>query len=214
MKSGASALVDRDDTIGPPGQADARSLLDISDHSLLARIGLKGRGACAWLERRRIAIPPTVNSWRAGEELLIVRLGLNEFLIEGPSVPTWDLARLAPEDGTYPVVRQDTALALRGPGLRTVFAQACALNIQAFDPAGRPAVLTLMAEVPVLLIADLKSRTPCALVWTCRSYGAYLLETVVSLATQSRLRPILRPADGHARFPQSHYLTHPQGDAL
>ena len=213
MPLGASALAARDFEAGPSGPLDPASL-DVSDHSLLPRVGLKGRGACAWLERRGIAVPKSANSWRTDQELLIVRLGLNEFLLEGPSAPFLDLAQIKTEDCVYPVVRQDTALALRGPGLLTLIAQTCALNIQAFDAEGRPAVLTIVADIPVLLITDLKNPAPSALVWTCRSYGVYLFETLGSLAAQSGIHLALRRPDGQLRFPQSSYLHHPQGGAL
>lgn len=213
MPRGASALAARDFGTRPSGPPDPASL-DISDHSLLPRIGLKGRGACAWLERRGIATPKSPNSWRADQELLIVRLGLNEFLLEGPSAPFLDLAEIRTEDCIYPVVRQDTALALRGPGLPTLIAQTCALNIHAFDPEGRPAVLTTMADIPVLLIADLRDPVPSALIWTCRSHGVYLFETLASLAAQSGIHLVFGRPDSQVRFPQSSYLHHPQGEPL
>ena len=207
---GASALVTGDGAAPAPDRGDPPPALEVSDHSLLARIGLKGRGAQGLLERRGITLPRSPNSWCVDAETLIVRLGPHEVLLQGPRVPGVDTAGIGPEDLVYPVVRQDTALALRGPGLGTVIAQTCAFNVRAPDPQDRPAFLTLMAEVPVLLIADLKSPVPCALVWTCRSYGAYLFETLMTLAASSGRRPVLRPPDHRDRFPQSSYLAHPQ----
>ena len=206
---GVSALMVGHDPAMAADRADPPSL-EISDHSLLARTGLKGRGAYDWLERRGITPPPSPNSWCVDAQTLIVRLGPHEFLLEGLSVPCLDTAGIGPEDFVYPVVRQDTALALRGPGLLAVIAQTCALDVRAFDPQDRPAWLTLMAEIPVLLIADLRGPVPCALVWTCRSHGAYLCETLLTACRASGRHAIVRPPDHRDRFPQSSYLAHPQ----
>ena len=198
----------------PSDRADPAFSLAVSDHSLLTRIGLKGRGAQGLLERRGITLPRSPHSWCVDAETLIVRLGPHEFLLEGPRVPGVDSADIGPKDCVYPVVRQDTALALRGPGLPTVIAQTCAFNVRAPDPQDRPAFLTLMAEVPVLLIADLQRPMPCALVWTCRSHGAYLFETLMTLAAASGRRAVVTPPDHRDRFPQSSYLAHPQRETL
>ena len=86
----------------------------------LARLGLKGPNAAAWLQQRGVAIPEHPNSWiatSADEQDIVVRLGATEFFLENlPSARMQALAieLAAPLPGVYPVLREDRAFVLGG----------------------------------------------------------------------------------------------------
>ncbi len=143
------------------------------------RAGVKGPGAAAWLTSLGVPVPDLPNSWLPLPGGLVARLGLTEFLVEGP-----EAAKLAapPVHGVYPVLRQDTALVLKGARLNDLLLETCSVDFRALDRAARPVVLTSMAGVGVTAIPGDDAGVPCIRLWCDGTYGEWLLETLAGVA--------------------------------
>jgi len=138
------------------------SALEFEKRSRCDRFGLKGPRAAEWLEARGIALPAAPNQWTAtaaGDELLVVRLGTSEFFLEdcagGGRVRGLESALDQPEPGVYPVLREDAAFSLSGPGSYDVLAQVCNVNFADLELASRPVIMTLMIGVAVLVVPQM-----------------------------------------------------------
>jgi sarcosine oxidase subunit gamma len=136
------------------------------------RLGLKGPRAAEWLTARGIVVPTAPNTWAqseetvAADELLVARLGANEFFLEDGAAGT-ALKRLAGSldehpgsgqprggrpPGVYPVLREDWAFQLAGERVHDVLAQVCNVNFAALALASHPLIMTLMIGVAVLVV--------------------------------------------------------------
>ncbi|MHB1145761.1 MAG: methylglutamate dehydrogenase [Thiobacillus sp.] len=143
------------------------------------RAGVKGPGAAAWLAALDLPVPRAPNSWLPLPGGLIARLGLTEFLVEGP-----EAAKLAapPTPGVYPVLRQDTALMLKGARLDDLLLETCSVDFRALDLAARPVVLTSMAGVGVTVIPGDEGGMPCCRIWCDGTYGEWFIDTLTGVA--------------------------------
>lgn len=143
------------------------------------RAGVKGPGAAAWLAALDLPVPRAPNSWLPLPGGLIARLGLTEFLVEGPEAVKL-AASLAP--GVYPVLRQDTALMLKGAHLNELLLETCSVDFRALDLATRPVVLTSMVGVGVTAIPGEENGVPCCRIWCDVTYGEWFFETLSGVA--------------------------------
>jgi sarcosine oxidase subunit gamma len=157
------------------------SAIVCQDVSRAPRAGVKGPGAAAWLDSLGLPVPRAPNSWLPLAGGLIARLGLSEFLVEGPEFMKL-AAPLAP--GVYPVLRQDTALILKGARLDDLLRETCSVDFRALDFATRPVVLTSMAGVGVTAIPGDDDGTPCLRLWCDGTFGEWLRETLTGVAAE------------------------------
>lgn len=173
----------------------------LADVSALQRFGLKGPGAAEWLRGEGFAVPDLPNSWVPQGDGLIARLGRSEFLVEAgwqtSDLPQcWLALRASPPPGVYPVLRQDCALLLRGPRSDELLLQTCNVNLPAIPAANREATLTSMVGVSVTLIKQPLQSGPsagedlCYRIWCDGTFGAYLWETLLEIATDLGGGPI------------------------
>ena len=152
--------------------------LTLTDQSHLPRAGVKGPGAAAWLKNLGLLVPESGNCWQPLSSGLIARLGQSEYLVEGPQAAALDTT-LAP--GVYPVLRQDTALYLRGGQLNALLLETCSVDCLALDPLTRPVLLTSMAGVTVTLIPELHQDIPGCYLWCDHTYGTWLSDTLAEV---------------------------------
>ena len=157
------------------------SAIIFEDVSRTPRAGVKGPGAAAWLASLDLPVPRAPNSWLPLTGGLIARLGLTEFLVEGP-----EAAKLAVQltHGVYPVLRQDTALTLHGACLNDLLLETCSVDFRALDLATRPVVLTSMVGVGVTVIPGEESGMPCCRIWCDGTYGEWFHETLTGIADE------------------------------
>ncbi len=160
----------------------------LADLSALQRCGLKGPGAAAWLAGQGLPVPERPNSWAPWGPGLVVRLGRGEFLVESGLDDTRaiDIARAlgtgAP--GVYPVLRQDCALLLRGARTGELLLQTCNVNLSDIPAQNREATLTSMVGVSVTILKQpLDGYGPCYRIWCDGTFGAYLWETLLDIAS-------------------------------
>lgn len=155
------------------------SAIIFEDVSRTPCAGVKGPGAATWLSALDLPVPRAPNSWLPLPGGLIARLGLHEFLVEGFSV-----AKLAAPlaSGVYPVLRQDTALMLKGARLNDLLLEACSVDFRAFDLSARPVVLTSVVGVGVIAIPGEESGRPCCRIWCDGTYGEWFQKTLAGIA--------------------------------
>lgn len=165
------------------------SAVELADLSPLRRAGLKGPGAAGWLRARGIPLPERPNAWSPlAADGLIARLARSEFLIEdearGNAVPAIEAALHDGTAGVYPVLRQDAALLLRGAAVHDLFAQTCSIDFKSIPPRERAVTLTMMIGVAVTIIDTSLDDKPCYRIWCDGTYGAYLWDALLEIATE------------------------------
>jgi len=154
----------------------------------LARIGLKGPNASAWLQERGIAMPERANSWcltSEDDQNICVRLGATEFLLEQTDGNTLrrftaQLATFIP--GVYLVLREDRAFVLGGEDADEVLAQMCNVNFAALRSESQEAVMTLMIGVAVTVVLQGNAAQRRYRIWCDPSYGDYLWSSLQEVA--------------------------------
>jgi sarcosine oxidase subunit gamma len=183
------------------------SALEFKRRNGCERFGLKGPLAAEWLEAHGIAVPAAPNQWTAaarpsamadpgaddepgaGDVLLVARLGTGEFFLEdcaaGSRLRILEPAPEAPRSGVYPVLREDAAFSLSGPGSYDVLAQVCNVNFADLELASQPVIMTLMIGVAVLVVPQMVSAWPRIRIWCDPTFGEYLEESLGTVVTES-----------------------------
>ena len=162
--------------------------LGLSDASCLQRMGVKGPQAESWLRSVGIDVPPEVNAWtRSHEGVLVARLARSEFFLEdrfdGVSVERLRTA-LQPAPGVYPVLRQDAALVVTGESANDLLRQTCNVDFGAAKPDQQTVVMTSMIGVSVLVLWHALEKGRCYRIWCDGTFGPYLWETLLQIATE------------------------------
>jgi sarcosine oxidase, subunit gamma len=167
------------------------SALEFERRNRCERFGVKGARAAEWLEARGIILPAAPNQWTAvaGDELLVARLGTLEFFLEdcagGGRVRGLESALDPPQPGVYPVLREDAAFSLSGPGSYDVLAQVCNVNFADLELTSQPVIMTLMIGVAVLVVPQMVGAWPRFRIWCDPTFGPYLEESLGTVVTES-----------------------------
>ena len=163
--------------------------LDVADTG--ARMGLKGPRASDWLATQGVAPPARANTWSrspAGRaDVLIARLGASEFFLEAPDDAALAAlaAGLAAEPaGVYPVLREDRAFRLSGPGVHDVLAQVCNVDFAGLNLEARPVIMTLMIGVAVIAVPDGRPEARQYRFWCDPTFGPSLGETLGAIIVE------------------------------
>jgi sarcosine oxidase subunit gamma len=188
---------------------ELKNALEFKKRSHCDRLGLKGPRAAEWLEARGIALPAAPNQWTAavpaaaggdatpsanantaaGDELLVARLGTSEFFLEEVAgegrLRGLESALDLPQTGVYPVLREDAAFSLSGPGSYDVLAQVCNVNFADLELASQPVIMTLMIGVAVLVVPQMVGAWPRFRIWCDPTFGPYLEESLGTVVTES-----------------------------
>lgn len=153
----------------------------LCDRSLQWRCGFKGPRAQEWGRNQGLPLPDVANTYKWDSGLLVLRLGLSEFLVEGllETVDKVQQARRTP--GVYSVARQDASFMVAGKEADTVLRQTCSVNF--LDPkAGSHAVfLTTMIGVSVVVIRSTGLNGSVYTIWSDYTYGHYLSSTLYNI---------------------------------
>ncbi|MEW6445790.1 MAG: methylglutamate dehydrogenase [Pseudomonadota bacterium] len=164
-----------------PAPAATLSLTDLTVVRQL--VGVKGPKAAQWLANLGLPLPETANHWLAlDDDRLIARLGLSEFLLDGPPGSLDTLAATPRTHGVYPVLRQDAAFLLCGAGAPELLAQVCSLDFATLEVTPGALALTSMAGVGVTLLPQPGDGGSRYRLWCDGSYGLYLWETLREIA--------------------------------
>ncbi len=160
-------------------------ILDVSAHS---RFGVKGAKAQAWLNQQGITTPELANSWlEHGQDLLVMRLGQSEFLVESQqnsqALATLLQASQTKTSGCYVVARADASFKLSGKNVSQLLARVCRLNL-AQELHENKLLMTQVAGVSSILLKSTTTHEASYRVWCDWSYQAYMLNTLSELAAQ------------------------------
>lgn len=166
-----------------------KKTLGICDVSCFPRFGVKGLNAVQWLKENKVEIPPQGNAWIVHKpDTLVLRLGMNEFLLEdqlgGKACEALHGASQPKAYGIYQVQRNDTALILSGSRVQELFAEVCAIDLR--DPALGPnaVVMTQMAGISVTLLRQQLHGETVYRLWCDGTYGPYLWDTLLEIAEE------------------------------
>jgi sarcosine oxidase subunit gamma len=157
-----------------------------------AQAGCKGPNAAGWLAGLGLSVPAAPNSYGlatdAPEELLIARLGFNEFFLEqgaaGDAVRRVASALERSPPGVYPVLREDCGWLLGGAGSEAMLAEVCNVNFAALDLLARPVIMTLMIGVSVLVVPFPRAGHRQYRIWCDPTYGPSLGETLQGVVVE------------------------------
>jgi len=149
------------------------------------RYGLKGSGAPAWLNQHGLPVPATPNqSVRRDDDLLIARLGLGEYLLEGRPGSLDPLVAAPRAEGVYPVLRQDACFLLRGPRSPDLLAQVCSLDLSTLEAHPGALALSSMAGIAVILLPLPGPDGVEYRLWCDNGYEQYLWDTLCQIAEE------------------------------
>ncbi len=173
------------------------SPVTLRDVSFRRRVGCKGPHARAWLAERGVQVPDAFNRFVQHDGIWIGRLAVTEFLLEatGGSHPVLEgIERdLGPRGatagrGVYPVLREDAAIELAGARALDLLAQTCSFDFRelaaAARAAGGPLVMTSMAGVSVLIVAQARPAGVIYRLWCDPTFGPSLWRTLVGIAEE------------------------------
>ncbi len=187
------------------GGEGAAAPIRIADLSCLVRAGVKGPGAAAWLGARELPVPRRANGWCAAPDgALIARLGETEFFLEdadAEGAASRALQALGHDAvGVYPVLRQDTALALWGARANEAMLETCSVDFDAIDTRAHELAMTSMAGVSVLVVPRMAGSLRGFRIWVDPSFGPYLWRTLLAVVEDLGGGPAGYAAFSAARF--------------
>lgn len=166
-------------------QSESTSMRDLAicDVSSLPKLGVKGRGAAAWLSGEGIPIPNGIYEWLPFDQgAMIIRLAPDEFFLEDTMEGEW-VANLSGRlgrgfDGVYRVERQDTGLLISGKRSHEVLAQTCSYP---FDDSEEKVVMTRVALVSCSILPLLLKEVQTFRLWFSSTYGIYLWQSLTEI---------------------------------
>lgn len=158
--------------------------LGLCDASALPRLGLKGKGAQAWLSSHGIPIPSKIygHSRLENDQGTIIRTGQTEFLIEDSVGSSTVSKLLAVDDASLSAVyrfrRQDAVMYLTGERAIDVFTETCGYNFREPDA---DLVYTRIAGVSCGILTIDRFPFPVYQIWCDGSFGGYLWEQLYEI---------------------------------
>lgn len=165
----------------------------VGDLSQLPRVGVKGSNAAAWLQEQGVTLPEAANSWTLSESgILVLRLGLSEFLIEDQAngkqgdeklVDTLKSKLKTSTQGIYPVARADASFALSGDDCMMLLSEICLLDLQQ-DTHQNALFLTQIAGISATVLKQSKDNQPFYRIWCDGTYHRYMHETLTTIAKE------------------------------
>jgi sarcosine oxidase subunit gamma len=167
----------------PQEEAAAAAVLGLCDLSALPKLGVKGRGAEAFLRDQAIDVPAAIYDTRPlADGGLIVRLGASDFFLEGVSgevLPRLSVALAGAIPGVYRVERQDATLLLVGTRAQEVLAQVCSIDFRT-APSGR-LILTRAAGVNCGILPESIGGRPVYRFWVDPTYAVSLWQMLAEI---------------------------------
>lgn len=166
-----------------------KNTLGICDVSCLPRFGVKGLNAVQWLKEQKVEIPPQGNAWIVHQpDTLVLRLGMNEFLLEdqlgGKACEALRTAVQPKAYGIYKVLRNDTSLILSGSRLPELFAEVCAIDLRDTALGPNELVMTQLAGISVTLLRQQLNGETVYRLWCDGTYGPYIWDTLLEIAEE------------------------------
>ena len=161
--------------------------LALCDLSVVSnRLGVKGPAADEWLTGQGVMVPDDIYGVNSFDGGIIIRLGVEEFFVEGAVLSQSPLALMqklsSSPTGVYLVERQDAEFVLCGERAIDVLAQTCALDFGKI-PEDR-FLLTQLALVSCGIMTGSFTGVPAVRLWVDSSHAIYLWETLSQIVAE------------------------------
>ena len=172
---------------GSHSVATAARTLALCDLSPLAKLGVKGLQASAWLRQQTTPLPERVfDSLHLEDGGTVVKLGNDEFFLEsgleGSILPQLDINLGQGQPGVTRVERHEATFLLTGSRALDVLAQTCAINFLEL-PTNR-LVMTRVAGVNCSILPEEVDDIPLYRLWVDPTYAAALWESVEQISNE------------------------------
>lgn len=159
--------------------------LNITNVSTLKRYGVKGPLASKWLANYGISIPAKANTWILSNQVIVMRLGASEFLIEDQTDGKTcakleaDVERVS---GVYKVPRADAAYLLAGSQVLNLFAEICPLDLREATLAENEVIMTQVAGISATILRQSINNETVYRLWCDGTYGVYMFHTLSEIS--------------------------------
>lgn len=161
--------------------------LTITDVSNLARYGVKGAQAAAWLAKHGVSIPDAPNTWVLSGKTLVMRLGSTEFLLEdqaGGETCKKLLADTLRVPNVYKVPRADAAYLLAGRAVLDLLSELCALDLREAAMADNAVVMTQVAGISATMLRQTVDGETVYRLWCDGTYGVYMRHVLDEISVE------------------------------
>lgn len=159
----------------------------ITDVSNLARYGVKGAQAAAWLAKHGVKIPDAPNTWMLSGQTLVMRLGSSEFLIEDQTDGETCKKLLADTTrvpNVYKVPRADAAYLLAGSDVLNLLSELCALDLRENSLLENDVVMTQVAGISATILRQTLNGESVYRVWCDGTYAAFMSHTLAEIVVE------------------------------
>lgn len=149
----------------------------ITDVSNLARYGVKGAQAAAWLYKHGVSIPDAPNTWVLSGQTIVMRLGSTEFLLEdqeGGEICKKLLADTVRVPNLYKVPRADAAYLLAGSDALNLLSEICALDLRESALLENDVLMTQVATISATVLRQNINNETVYRIWCDGTYGVYM----------------------------------------
>ena len=161
--------------------------LGLCDLSPLAKLGLTGPHASAWLQQQGVPLPESIyDALRLDDNGWIVRFGRDEFFLESGlgseliSKLDANLGRGRP--GIARVERQEATFLLTGARALEVLAQTCGIDFRELPP--KQLVISRVAGVNCCLLPEGDDKLPCYRIWVDPTYAVALWDSLAQISAE------------------------------
>lgn len=169
-------------------EEDRKKKLGVTDVSCRQRFGVKGLQASQWLASQKIKTPDSVNSWLIDKNVLVLRLGSSEFLIEeqvsGDVCKQLNLACQINTPGVYKVLRADAAFIISGDEIVTLLSELCKLDFSEKVLTSNQVMMTQIADISATVVPGIINGKLMIRLWCDGTYGAYMWRVLHQLAQE------------------------------
>jgi len=169
-------------------EQDRKQKLGVTDVSYRQRFGVKGPHANQWLASQNIKTPDSINSWLLDDDVLVLRLGSSEFLVEqqvsGEVCKQLNQASQVSTVGVYKVLRADAAFIISGDQILTMFSELCKLDLSAEALKPNQLIMTQVADISATIVPEIINNRLVIRLWCDGTYGAYMWRVLHQLAQE------------------------------
>jgi sarcosine oxidase, subunit gamma len=161
--------------------------LTITDVGNLARYGVKGAQAAAWLSKHGVTTPEAPNTWVLSGQTLVMRLGSTEFLLEdqiGGETCKKLLADTRRVPNVYKVPRADAAYLLAGSAVLNLLSELCALDLRENSLLENDVVMTQVAGISATVLRQNINNETVYRLWCDGTYAAFMSHVLDEIAVE------------------------------
>jgi sarcosine oxidase gamma subunit len=152
----------------------------------LVKIGVKGPGVPAWVQRLGVAFPAKLYDCQQVDGALIVRVGGDELIVEAeanhPLLAKLDEALRTSEPGVYRIEQQSVTIVLRGLKAVGILLQTCSVEMSE-EPLDR-IVYTRVAGVSCGIIPQSDGGERTYRLWCDYTLAPYLWENLATILSE------------------------------